>query len=453
MSESNSIDVQEFLDEHPISSFQWFLYSLCFLAILLDGFDTAVIGYIAPSLTTEWNLSRLELAPVLSAALFGLAGGALLAGPVADRIGRKTVLIASVVVMGAATLASAFAGSLDQLVVGRFISGLGLGAAMPSSVTLISEFCPASRRAMLTNASFCGFPVGAALGGFLSAWMIPTFGWRSVLILGGIAPLALAIAMIFAPESLRYMVAKQRPVERIRALMRRISPAISSTAQISMREVQVGKADGGLRLVLSPHYIVGSMMLLFAYFFALIVFYAVVNWMPTLFKDAGISGSTAASISSLFTLGGCGAILSGWLMDRLNANIVVATGFILAAFGIYTVGHNVNNIGLLITSVFVGGAFLTTSLTSLPALAASFYPTTGRATGIAWMLGLGRFGGVAGSFLVAELSRRHLTFDQIFTIVALASLAAAAAIIVMQVVHPHVRQGRDAAASSGATAH
>ena len=453
MSESTSIDVQDFLDEHPISSFQWFLFSLCFLAILLDGFDTAVIGYIAPSLTTEWNVSRPELAPVLSAALFGLAAGALLAGPVADRFGRKTMLIASVSVMGAATLASAFASSLDQLIVGRFISGLGLGAAMPSSVTLMSEFCPASRRATLTNASFCGFPVGAAFGGFLAAWMIPAFGWRSVLVLGGIAPLALAVAMLFAPESLRYMVAKQHPMERIRALMRRISPAVSSTARISMREVQVAQAGGGLRLVLSPQYIVGSMMLLFAYFFALIVFYAVVNWMPTLFKDAGVSGSTAALISSLFTLGGCGAILSGWLMDRINANMVIAAGFIFAAIGIYAIGQSVNNIGLLMASVFVGGAFLTTSLTSLPALAASFYPTTGRATGVAWMLGFGRFGGVAGSFLVAELSRRHMTFSQIFMVVALASLASAAAIIVMQIFHPHARQRLNAAASSRAAAH
>ena len=441
-----NIDVQTILDELPISPYQWFLYALCFLAILLDGFDTAVIGYIAPSLLSEWNVSRPELAPVLSAALFGLAAGSLFAGPIADRFGRKTMLIASVLIMGVATLASAFSGSLDQLVIWRFISGLGLGAAMPSSVTLMSEFCPASRRAMLTNASFCGFPVGAAFGGFLAAWMIPAFGWRSVLILGGIAPIVLAALMMFAPESLRYMVTRKKPVERIRATLRRISSSISEVAPITMTEE--GAKSGGLRLVLSPKYLVGSIMLMLAYFCALIVFYAVVNWMPTLFKDAGVNARTAALISSLFTLGGCGAIFSGWLMDRFNANIVIASGFILAAVGIFAIGQSVDNVGLLMASVFIGGGLLTTSLTSLPALAASFYPTSGRASGVAWMLGFGRFGGIAGSFLVAELTRRHMSFAQIFLVVALASLASAVAVIVMEVAYSRTRRSPDTAAAT-----
>ncbi|WP_249780834.1 MFS transporter [Bradyrhizobium sp. dw_78] len=453
MQATGSIDVENFIDEQPISPVQWFLFGLCFTAILLDGFDTAVIGYIAPSLISEWNVSRPDLAPVLSAALFGLAAGALVAGPIADRFGRKTMLIASVTVMGIATLASSFSGSLDQLVIWRFVSGLGLGAAMPSSVTLMSELCPASRRATLTNASFCGFPVGAAFGGFLAAWMIPAFGWRSVLVLGGVVPLALAVLMFLAPESPRYMVARRFPVERIRAVLRRISSTLSPSASITMTEARAETAGGGLRLVLSPRYIVGSMMLLLAYFFALIVFYAVVNWMPTLFKDAGISGSTAALISSLFTLGGCGAVLSGWLMDRVNAKLVIAAGFVLAAIGIYAIGHSVDNLGLLTASVFIGGAFLTTSLTSLPALAASFYPTAGRTTGVAWMLGFGRFGGVAGSYLVAELSRRHMTFADTFLIVAIASLASAASVIVMQLVYSDSKRAVEATAASEAVAH
>ena len=152
------------------------IFALCFCIVLLDGFDTAAIGYIAPSLITEWGVERPALAPVLSAALFGLAFGALSSGPLADRFGRKTVLVGSVLVIGVACLASAFSGSLTQLVVWRFITGLGLGAAMPNAVTLMSEYCPDGRRATLTNAMFCGFPLGAAFGGFLAAWMIPQFG-------------------------------------------------------------------------------------------------------------------------------------------------------------------------------------------------------------------------------------------------------------------------------------
>ena len=191
MPASRDVDVQTFLNEHPFSGFQWVIFALCFMIVLLDGFDTAAIGYIAPSLLTEWGIPRPALAPVLSAALFGLVVGALAAGPLADRFGRKAILVGSVFVIGAACLTSAFSGNLSQLVGWRFMTGLGLGAAMPNAVTLMSEYCPDGRRATLTNTMFCGFPLGAAFGGFLAAWMIPLWGWRSVLVLGGITPLVL----------------------------------------------------------------------------------------------------------------------------------------------------------------------------------------------------------------------------------------------------------------------
>lgn len=152
----------------------------------MDGFDTAAIGFIAPSLVKEWGFTRPELGPVLSEALFGLAAGALTSRPLADRLGRKPLLNGSVPVFGVACIAS-FSATLEQLTVPRFLTGVGLGAVMPNAVTLLSEFCPDKRRSVLTNAMFCGFPLGSALGGFLAAWMIPHLGWRSVLVLGGIA--------------------------------------------------------------------------------------------------------------------------------------------------------------------------------------------------------------------------------------------------------------------------
>jgi MFS transporter, AAHS family, 4-hydroxybenzoate transporter len=128
---ARTVDVQNFLNEHPFSRFQWVIFVLCFCVVLLDGFDTAAIGYIAPSLITEWGIERPALGPVLSAALFGLAFGALSSGPLADRLGRKTMLVGAVAVMGAACVTSAFARSLDQLVVWRFITGLGLAPPCP----------------------------------------------------------------------------------------------------------------------------------------------------------------------------------------------------------------------------------------------------------------------------------------------------------------------------------
>jgi AAHS family 4-hydroxybenzoate transporter-like MFS transporter len=438
------VDVQDFLNEHPFSGFQWLIFVLCFSVVLLDGFDTAAIGYIAPSLITEWGVERPALAPVLSAALFGLAFGALSAGPLADRLGRKTVLVGSVLVMGTACLASAFSADLTHLVVWRFLTGLGLGAAMPNAVTVMSEYCPDGRRATLTNAMFCGFPLGAAFGGFLAAWMIPQWGWRSVLILGGSTPLALTLLLLLLlPESVRYMVARQQPVERIRGVLRRISAtAADATSFVLSEKSPTTKAKSGIGVVLSGSYLVGSVMLWLTYFMGLVIFYALINWMPLLFKDAGLQPQTAALISALFPLGGVGAILFGWLMDRFNANKIIAVGFALTAVAIYAIGQTAGNLGLLVLVVFAAGTLMNTSQSSLPALAAGFYPTQGRATGVAWMLGLGRFGGIAGSFLVAELTRRQLTFSEIFTVVAIPGLIAAAALMIKQLAHPESKSTR-----------
>ena len=196
MRQNTAVNVQTFINEHPFSGFQWLVFAMCFVIVLLDGFDTAAIGFIAPSLVTEWGISKPDLAPVLSAALFGLACGALVSGPLSDRIGRRVLLLGSVTLFGVACFASAFSGDIGHLTVLRFVTGIGLGAAMPNAVTLMSEFCPDRRRATLINLMFCGFPLGAAFGGFLAAWLIPHFGWRSVLLLGGTMPLLLAVLKV-----------------------------------------------------------------------------------------------------------------------------------------------------------------------------------------------------------------------------------------------------------------
>jgi len=438
MQTNRPVDVQEFLNARRFSSFQWLIFALCFCIVLLDGFDTAAIGYIAPSLISEWGLPKPALAPVLSAALFGLAGGALCAGPLSDRFGRKPILITSVLLFGIACLGSSQSGDLTSLTIFRFITGLGLGAAMPNAVTLMSEFCPDGKRATLTNAMFCGFPLGAAFGGFLAAWMIPLWGWRSVLMLGGVAPLVLTALMIFVlPESIRYMVAKQQRLEKIRSVLMRISSeAADATSFVKTEHAVAAEGQSGAAIVVSKPYAVGSVMLWTAYFMGLVIFYALINWMPVLFKDAGMDPRTATLISALFPLGGVGAVLFGWLMDRYNANWVIAIGYVLTALSVFAIGQVIGSFSLLVVVVFAAGTLMNTAQSSMPALAAAFYPTQGRATGIAWMLGIGRFGGIAGSYLVAELTAQQLGFAGIFAIVAIAGLIAALALVLKQLAQP-----------------
>lgn len=438
MSRNQPINVQTFINAHPFGRFQWLVFFMCFVIVLLDGFDTAAIGFIAPSLLTEWHLTKPELAPVLSAALFGLACGALTAGPLSDRLGRRSLLLGAVVIFGASCLASAFAQSLQQLTVLRFVTGIGLGAAMPNAVTLMGEFCPDRRRATIINLMFCGFPLGAALGGFLAAWMIPHFGWRSVLMLGGVTPLLLGVLLLLKmPESVRFMVAHGKSVDRIRATLARISRDAMNAGSFAMTEAAPQTGSQGLGVVLSRSYIVGSVMLWVAYFMGLVIFYASINWMPILLKDAGLTPKSATLISALFPLGGVGAVLCGVLMDRFNANRVIAVCYALTAISVYAIGQAAGNVGLLVLVVFVAGVLMNTAQSSMPALAAAFYPTEGRGTGVAWMLGVGRFGGIAGSFLVAELTRRHFSFAGVFATIAVAGLLACVALLIKQMARPH----------------
>lgn len=425
-------NILNFINEQPFSWYQWLILILCFLIVVVDGFDTAAIGYIAPSLSQEWSIERSDLGPVLSAALFGLAAGALFAGPLADRFGRKTILVLSVLFFGGWCLVTAFAKNPESMVLLRFLTGLGLGAAMPNAITLMSEFAPERRRAFIVNTMFCGFPLGASLGGFVSSWLIPNFGWRSVLIVGGVTPLVLSVILLIAlPESVRYMVALNKPVTKIRRILSRITRQnLDHVTRFTMHEQKISQAQSAIAVVLSKSYLSGTLMLWLTYFMGLLIFYYLVSWLPTLLKDINMPVRQAALLTAFFPLGGgVGTILSGWLMDKFNPHKIIAIGYVLTAAFFFAVGQGTGNPMLFSILVFLAGTTLTGAQSSMATLAAGFYPTQARATGVAWMLGVGRFGGISGAFAGAFLAQYHLTLAQTFYLLTIPAFIAAAALL------------------------
>lgn len=449
MTNKTTTDIQTFINEHPFSRYQWMILILCFITVALDGFDTAIIGFIASDLVQEWGVQKSALGPVMSAALVGLAFGALTAGPMADRIGRKKVLVLSILVFGGFSLLTAFATSLNQLALLRFLTGLGLGAAMPNAATLMSEYAPERKRALLVNLMFVGFPIGSSLGGFISAWLIPHYGWQSVLVLGGVMPLMLAVVLIFLlPESARYLVVHNKSQAHIAAILRRIAP-LPEQSHIVLNEPGQVKEKSALGVIFSPRYLVGTLMLCLTYFMGLLIFYLLTSWLPLLIRETGASLSQASIITALFPLGGgIGVLIIGALMDKLNPNKVVAVGYLLTGLFVCLVGFSTSSLLLMGVMVFIAGTIMNGAQSSMPALAAGFYPTQGRATGVAWMLGLGRFGGILGAFSGAFLMQAELSFRTIFMLLAIPALLSALALMIKY--YASLRTPKEARTTDGA---
>lgn len=428
-----SLDVQSFINQQPLSRYQWRVVLLCFLIVFLDGLDTAAMGFIAPALSQEWGIDRASLGPVMSAALIGMVFGALGSGPLADRFGRKGVLVGAVLVFGGFSLASAYATNVDQLLVLRFLTGLGLGAGMPNATTLLSEYTPERLKSLLVTSMFCGFNLGMAGGGFISAKMIPAYGWHSLLVIGGVLPLLLALVlMVWLPESARFLVVRNRGTDKIRKTLSPIAPQVVAEAgSFSVPEQKAVAARSVFALIFSGTYGLGTMLLWLTYFMGLVIVYLLTSWLPTLMRDSGASMEQAAFIGALFQFGGVlSAVGVGWAMDRYNPHKVIGIFYLLAGVFAYAVGQSLGNITVLATLVLIAGMCVNGAQSAMPSLAARFYPTQGRATGVSWMLGIGRFGAILGAWSGATLLGLGWNFEQVLTALLVPAALATVGVIV-----------------------
>jgi len=434
MSSSVKVDVQQLIDAGRFSGHQFLIAFLCFVIIAIDGFDTAIIGFIAPSLRTEWQLLPQQLAPLMAAGLVGLAAGSFIAGPLGDRIGRKAILVLSVFFFGVWSLASAYTDSLFLLTLFRFLTGLGLGGAMPNAITLTSEYAPQRIKSKVVTIMFCGFTLGSGLGGVLAAHMIPEYGWRSVLLLGGYVPIACAVLLLFVlPESVRFLVLRKPDSPQIAAILRRIAPeAKLDGAHFVLPEAPaVGGRSPVAQLFATP-LAFGTLALWGAFFMSLLIVYLLTNWLPILFKDAGFPLAKAALVAAMYQVGGTvGAVALGWAMDRFNPYRVLGASYLAAIGFIVLIGLFYTDLLVLNLAVAGVGFCVSGSQVGANALAAAFYPTSNRVTGVSWALGIGRCGAILGSLLGGALLGAGLGFSTIILLLALPALLASLAVFAM----------------------
>jgi AAHS family 4-hydroxybenzoate transporter-like MFS transporter len=428
-----AIEVDSIIDNGKWTSFQTATVLICGVVTLVDGFDAQSIGFVAPVLAKEWGATPAAFGPVFSASLVGMMTGALSLGPVADRFGRKLAAVLAVAFMGVFTLATMTCTSIESLLVVRFLTGVGLGGALPNCVALSGEYAPARWRATAIGAMFCGFPLGAMLGGLLAARIIPAFGWKSVFLVGGIVPLILIpVLAALLPESIRYLVARRKQPARILTLLRKIAPNVQATesSNFTIRET----TSGGVAIseLFSHGRLLGTLLLWVSFFANLLLYYFLINWLPLLLQQAGLSLGNAILLTALLNFGGIlGTIAFARSLDRTGNSRILIWAFVGCTVSTVVLGYAGANIPVLIGAVFIAGFCANGALNNLSAVAANLYPTNIRATGIGWGLGFGRVGSIAGPMIGSWLLLAKVELAHLFSIIALPSLFAAVAMFVL----------------------
>jgi AAHS family 4-hydroxybenzoate transporter-like MFS transporter len=433
MTTNQPLDVQAFIDARKFSSYQIGIAVVCLIVTTLDGLDIGVIGSLGPSIKGEWGLNPAQLGRLFGVGLIGLTLGALMFGPLADRYGRRPLLMIGVAGFGLFTLASAYSSSPDTLIVLRFFTGVFLGGALPSAITLASEYAPSRHKFLIVTMVNCGYTIGGALGGVIAARMtVGPDGWRHVLVLGGVLPLLILPLLWFKlPESIRFMLSKPSEHPKIVGILRKIAGDNSLQVASFVQPVKyAGKSPvAGL---FAPDMRAGTLLVWGSLFMCLLLYYLLSSWLPTVIHDAGATLQESVLMAAMFPVGSTvGAILLGWLMDRFNPYKVLSIALAVAGLCVVLIGQVYTAPWALAAVIFGAGFGTGGAIIGVDALATALYPVPIRGTGVSWALGIGRIGSIVGSVAGAALLALHLGLADMFLVIAVPAFIGAISIAMM----------------------
>ena len=394
------IDIADLIDNSRVGRFQVGVFVLCALGLIMAGFDLQSMGYVAPVLIPELGLEIGQMGAILGPANFGVLVGSLLFTMLGDRFGRRPILILSALIFAIFTILTARATSLEQLLLIRFLAGVGIGSTIPNATALISEFSPAKHRITLIMCITVGFTAGAVIGGFVSAALIPAFGWRAVFYVGGIVPLLIAAAMFFwLSESLPFLAVRGNSHEQISRSVKRIDPGVNATPDTHYVVAEEKRGGVPLRHLFTGGRGTVTLMLWVVNFMNLLNLFFLAGWLPTVLSDAGHSTQTAVLVGTLLQGGGVvGPFVLAWLIARYDFTPVLTVTFAIATVSIALIGTQsvLLAVPVLTTIVFIAGWCVVGGQPGLNAMAATYYPTYMRSTGVGWCLGIGRIGAIVG---------------------------------------------------------
>ncbi|CAG4886555.1 MFS transporter [Paraburkholderia saeva] len=419
---SEKVDVGGLIDAWGVRSWQIGIIALCMLVTLLDGFDQFSLGFVAPAIKAEWQLSPQQLSYLFTASVLASVAG-VLGGPLADRIGRRWLVIGSTTAFGLFTLLSCTATDAGLFFFWRVLTGLGLGAAVPNMIALCAELAPKRTRSTVVVVLICAVPFGAALAGFVSAQLLPHHGWRSLYIVGGVAPCITALLLIgLLPESIRMLALRNTAVSqaRIRVLLTRINPQWQAPPAAIFYVKEEGLARNPVGRLFEKGRALGtvSLWLIMAMNLLEITFLGV--WLPSLILRSGLDGAVPSHVTSAMLIGATiGSVLIGRIVDRLGSFSILVPVHLAGAAAVASMGFAMGNVGAMYTAAFMIGLFVNGGQGGADGMLTAFYPTSMRSTGISWALGAGRLASIGGPLVGGLMLARGFSTPLIFVLAGL----------------------------------
>jgi MFS transporter, AAHS family, 4-hydroxybenzoate transporter len=429
---TGTVSVTRLIDEAPLTSFQIGTIVCCALVSMFDGIDTQSIGVAAPFIADTLGIKIAAFGPIFSSALVGATIGAASFGPLADRLGRKTLLLIAVALIGVFTVLTALAHSVGTLMLCRVMAGLGLGGATPCYIALTSEYAPARLRATLVTLMWSAFPLGGMLGGLLNSYLLVTIGWRAIFFIGGIAPLIFALFLFwYLPESIKFLLVRRNDSAAVAGIVARMRVAIIGGEQrFFVDEKQLPGAP--IKHLFTEGRALGTVLLWVPFFMGFGILTVATLWTPALLRLNGIAPAATAFVIAFNGLGGfLGQSTAGRLMERFGVLIVLFPAFLLGTAATVGLGYGASSVMLAATFIGLVGLFLGLGTGGAIALAALIYPTPIRSTGVGWGMAMGRFGQIVGPLIAGALLGAGWTADRIMMLIAGGGLIAAVFVLLL----------------------
>ena len=421
------------LKQGPMRPVQMLAVTICVIINMLDGFDVLVMSFTAPVIADEWGLEPQSIGVLLSSGLFGMAAGSLFIAPLADRIGRRNIILICLVIISLGMVASSLTNSVSQLAITRVLTGLGIGGMLASITTITAEYSSEKRQGFAISLVQSGYPIGATIGGTIAAFLIVAYGWRSVFIFGALCSAAMIpIVYRFLPESMEYLLERkpENALEKINALRQRLGePSLDSLPDAQARSEQKGSV---LSLVASPLR-AATLLMWSAFFMVMLSFYFVLSWTPTLLADAGLRVEEGISGAVLMNIGGIvGGTSLGYLTAKFSAHRLTGFYMVMCAMFMVLFGLLEVSLSIMLMVGFVIGFFVFGSMIGLYSIAPDIYSTSIRNTGMGWAIGIGRLGAIIGPSAAGFLLSRGWSGADCFIAFSIPLLIAMVAILLLR---------------------